>query len=76
MLFLEPVMRGYNIVADGWAGVSNPHPHPKATPPHSQPNTSIYNARFTTFRLVLTDGRTDGWTGGRKKPLIELRVRN
>ena len=38
------------------------------------------NARFHTFRLVLTDrrtyrrtdGRTDGWT----KALIELRVRN
>ena len=29
-------------------------------------------AHFSTFRLLLTDGRTDG----RKKPLIELRVRN
>ena len=29
-------------------------------------------ARFSTFRLVLTDGPTDGQT----KPLIELRVRN
>ena len=24
--------KSYNIVADGWAGASNPHPHPK---PHS-----------------------------------------
>ena len=37
-------------------------------------------ARFPTFRLVLTDRRTDGltdqWTDGRTKLLIELRVRN
>ena len=30
------------------------------------------NARFHTFRLVFTDGRTNG----RTKALIELRVRN
>ena len=23
----EQVTRGHNIVADGWAGTSNPHPH-------------------------------------------------
>ena len=34
------------------------------------------NARFPTFRLVSTDGPTDGPMDGRTKPLIELRVRN
>ena len=24
--------RGHNIVADRWAGASNPHPHPNPTP--------------------------------------------
>ena len=24
----KQVTRGHNIVADGWAGASNPHPHP------------------------------------------------
>ena len=27
----EQVTRGHNIVADGWAGASNPHPHPTYT---------------------------------------------
>ena len=30
----EQVTRGHNIVADGWAGASNPHPHPDP-PQHS-----------------------------------------
>ena len=34
------------------------------------------NARFHTFRLVLTNGPTDRRTNGRTKALIELRVRN
>ena len=34
------------------------------------------NARFHTFRLVFTDGRTDRPTDGRTKALLELRVRN
>ena len=38
------------------------------------------NAHFHTFRLVFmdrpTDRPTDRWTDGRKKPFIELRVRN
>ena len=29
---VQQVTRGHNIVAGGWAGASNPHPHPK---PHS-----------------------------------------
>ena len=30
----EQVTRGHNIVADGWAGAANPHPHPT---PHPTP---------------------------------------
>ena len=62
----KQVTRGHNIVAEGWAGASNSHPHPML--PHQ-------NGRFSTFRLV-GYGRTDGRTEGRTKPLIELRVRN
>ena len=28
----EQVMRGHNIVADGWAGVSKPHPYSTPKP--------------------------------------------
>ena len=33
MLLYQQVTRGHNIVADGWAGASNPHPHPNPPPP-------------------------------------------
>ena len=47
--------RGHNIIADGWAGASNPHPHP-----NTQTYTkSIANARFPTFQLD-HHGPTDG----------------
>ena len=29
---IQELTRGHNIIADGWAGASNPHSHPK---PHS-----------------------------------------
>ena len=32
MLLYQQVTRGHNIVADGWAGASNPHPHPNPPP--------------------------------------------
>jgi len=64
----EQVTRGHNIVADGWAGASNPQPHPNPTlnspPTHTQTqcnNCSIMNARFSHFQLE-RDGRTDGRT--------------
>ena len=68
---IEQVTRGHNIVADGWAGASNPHPHPN--PPLTLKHTQkvFKNAHLPTFPLVLTDGwtdgRTDGWTD---KPLF------
>ena len=30
--FDKQVTRGHNIVADGWAGAANPHPHPMLHP--------------------------------------------
>ena len=33
----KQVTQGHNIVADGWAGASNPHPHPNPHP-HTQKN--------------------------------------
>ena len=77
----KQVMRGHNIVADGWAGASNPHPHPKPHPPtHKHTIKKYLNARFPTFQLDdhdgPMDGPMDGQTDGRTKPLLELRVRN
>ena len=39
----EQVTRGHNIVADGWAGASNPQPHPTPIPntPRTHSMTSL-----------------------------------
>ena len=66
----EQVMRGHNIVADGWAGASNPQPHPNTTPlqhTHTYTNCGIINARFSRFRLErdnsnVTEKQTNGPT--------------
>ena len=43
----KQVTRGYNIVAEGWAGASNPHPHPKSI---ANPHTHKHLERlFSTF---------------------------
>ena len=54
----EQVKRGYNIVAEGWAGVSNPHPHPKPNP-----NPHKYLERLF-FHVSTQSPWTDGWTDG------------
>ena len=56
------VMQGHKIVADGWAGACNPHPHPRPPLTHTLAHTynrncSIWNARFST-RSSRTDRRT------------------
>ena len=67
----KQVVRGHNIVTDGWAGAHNPKPDPNPTSNHScqtltHPHTynnnySIINARFSRFQLE-RDGQTDGPT--------------
>ena len=47
--------QGHNIVADGWAGASNPHPHP--TPIHKKHLKCSLSHFSTTDRR--TDQRTD-----------------
>ena len=60
--------QGHDIVADGWEGASNPHPHL-----NTQTFTKVSKTLvFPHFHHGWTDGRIDG----RTKPLIELRVRN
>ena len=56
---LEQVTRGHNIVADGWAGASNPYPH-------SDIHKKYLKRSFFHFstRSSRTNGRTDGWTNG------------
>ena len=83
--------RGHNIVADGWAGASNPHIHPN--PPSTLKTTQKVSKTlvFPLFDSIITDRRTDGRTDGptdgrtdrrtdgptdgRTDPLIEMRRR-
>ena len=50
--FIKQVMRGHNIVADGWAGASNPHPHPNIH--HTQ---KVSKTLF--FHFVIPNQRPD-----------------
>ena len=69
---LKQVTRGHNIVADGWAGAANPHPHPTPNPPPNSPsNTDIHKkllkrsfSNFWTSWHARTNGRTDGQMDG------------
>ena len=72
----KQVTRGHNIVADGWAGASNPHPHPYPSPMLKHTQKVSKTLVFPLFNSMTMDQWTDGWTDGRTKPLIELRVRN
>ena len=59
--------RGHNIVADGWAGASNPNPYlnPSSTLKHTQKVSKTLV--FPLFNSMTSDGPTDGQT----KPLME-----
>ena len=80
----QQVTRGHNIVADGWAGASNPQPHPNHTPnpsrTHLQTNKQyqLQNHKYAFFAFLTRAWQLerDQRTNGRTKPLIELRVRN
>ena len=65
------MMQGHNIVADRWAGASNPLPNPNPHPSHTNIQKRIQNACFATFQLdhygrtnEPTDQWTDGWADG------------
>ena len=62
---LKQVTRGHNIVADGWAGASNPHPHPMPPHQHTYPKKYLKRSFFHfSTRGLRTDRRTDGPTDG------------
>ena len=62
-------MRGHNIVADGWAGSSNPHPHPNP-PPTFKPAQEVPKLLiFSLLNSMAPDGSTDQWTDRWTKPL-------
>ena len=62
--------RGHNVVAEGWAGASNPQSHPNHTPnpppTHSHTNDTNYstlNTRFSHFQFERDKWSvTNGWT--------------
>ena len=64
----------YYIVADGWAGASNPHLHLNPhSPEHTQTYTkNIQNAGFFNFDSIITNSGINE----RIKLFIELHVRN
>ena len=59
----EQVTRGHNIVADGWAGASKPHPHPKAPP--TLKHTQKVSKMLVFNSITMTDQRTDRRTDRR-----------
>ena len=66
-----------NVTSDAGAGASNPHPHPN--PPQTLKHTQKVSKMLISplfNSMTASNGRTNEPTDGRKKPLIELRVRN
>ena len=60
----KQVTRGHNIVADGWAGASNPHPHPNPSTTLKPTQKVSKTLVFPLFDSFTTDGPTDGPTDG------------
>ena len=58
----KQVTRSHNIVADGWAGASNPHPHPKPSTHTQTADDMLIFALFDSWPR--TNGPTDRWTDG------------
>ena len=54
--------RGHNIVADAWAGASDPHPHPNPFPTLKHTQKVSKTLVFLLFNSMTTDQRTDGRT--------------
>jgi len=61
---VEQVTRGHNIVADGWAGASNPQPYPNPYPTLKLTQKVSKTLVFPLFNSIITDGPTDGRTDG------------
>ena len=55
---VKQVTRGHNIVADRWAGSSNPHPHPNYHT-HKQTQKVSKALVLPVFDSITTDQRTD-----------------
>ena len=67
--------QGHNVVADGWAGVSNPPLHPHNLTTHRNIHKKYFKLSF--FHLSSQSPQMDGETeqpNGRTKPLTELRA--
>ena len=61
----QQVTRGHNIVADGWAGASNPHQHPNLPPTLKfTQKVSKLKRSFPRFS-ARSPWQTDGWPNGR-----------
>ena len=62
----EQVRQGRNIVADGRAGAHNPHAYLPLPHAHSLTKKIVtaasYMRAFPLIYLIITNGRTNGWT--------------
>ena len=57
----EEVVRGHNIVADGWAGAANPHSHPT---PYPAPFLTQTHTQKASKTLVFPLFDSCSWTNG------------
>ena len=59
----KQVTRGHNVVTDGWAGASNPHPHLNPPPTRKLTQKVSKTLIFLLINLMnMTDQRMDGRT--------------
>ena len=72
---------GHHIVADGWAGTSQPHSHPP--PPHTHSHTHTITTALCQMLFLTqssrtdrqTNGLTDGWTKPQQNTIFEENVK-
>ena len=62
----KQVMRAHNVIADGWAGASNPHPQPNPHPTHKHTQKVSKTLVIPLFTSIITDRPMDGRLDGQR----------